>query len=257
RSSRGARSSLRGRPDPRAGLQGLPRGARRADRGRASRGAGRGGGEHEWQVEGASCAERVRVGPGPCGRHPRPDPGHRGERRLRPGARCRAFAPSRGSRQVARGSGGPAVSEAPRGAPAIVEKVRSETDGEIFALRGIRKRFGFREVLRGVDLTGLPGSSSVIVGPNGAGKSTLLRILAGAMRPTYGDGHVAGFDLKKSAAKARARIGAVFHQSFLRPELTLDENLRFYGELYGRCDRERAAELIDVVGLSRRRGDRV
>ncbi|HLU49372.1 MAG TPA: ABC transporter ATP-binding protein [Planctomycetota bacterium] len=138
-----------------------------------------------------------------------------------------------------------------------MEKVPSETDGEIFALRGIRKRFGFREVLRGVDLTGLPGSSSVIVGPNGAGKSTLLRILAGAMRPTYGDGHVAGFDLKKSAAKARARIGAVFHQSFLRPELTLDENLRFYGELYGRFDRERAAELIDVVGLSRRRGDRV
>ncbi len=124
-------------------------------------------------------------------------------------------------------------------------------------LSRVRKRFGLMEVLRGVDLELARGECLSMFGPNGAGKSTLVRIIATQWRPTGGSGEVFGFDLARQAAEIRRRIGVVFHQSFLRSELTLDENLRFYSSLYGVDGSDKIPALLERFGLAHRRRDRV
>ncbi len=125
---------------------------------------------------------------------------------------------------------------------------------------GLRKLFGYREALKGVDLE-IPASGCfVIFGPNGAGKSTLLRIISTRMRPTSGRLEVLGRDAVRQAPRVRSSLGVVFHDTFLRGDLTLDENLRFYGELYGlrgSACRDRADALAVRFGLGARRFDPV
>jgi ABC-type multidrug transport system ATPase subunit len=125
------------------------------------------------------------------------------------------------------------------------------------SVRGIRKRFGFRDVLRGIDFDVERGSCVAIFGPNGAGKSTLMRIVATQWSPSEGSGKVLGFDLVKDKLEIRRRLGVVMHQSFLRDELTLEENLSLTAALYGVDDGEVADELLERFGLYHRRRDPV
>jgi ABC-type multidrug transport system ATPase subunit len=126
--------------------------------------------------------------------------------------------------------------------------------------KGLRKRFGYTETLRGIDLEVPQGQCFGLFGPNGAGKSTLLRILGTQWVFSAGSVEVMGCALPAQSMAVRSRIGIVFHQSFLRPELTLSENLRFTGELYG-CSPEaverRGTELLERLSLFPRRNDRV
>lgn len=125
-------------------------------------------------------------------------------------------------------------------------------------VRGLTKRFGYRLVLRGLDLTLKSGSFLVILGPNGAGKSTLLKILATLVRPTSGEVRLAGLDLRKETTALRCRIGFVGHQTYLYDDLTVSENLRFYGRLFGVPHLgERIQEVLGQVGLWERRQERV
>ena len=122
----------------------------------------------------------------------------------------------------------------------------------------VRKRFGPRVVLRGVDLCVSPGRSLAIVGPNGAGKSTLLRILATLMRPSSGAVSLEGVPVADDLIAARHRLGVVFGATFLYDELTGAENLAYYARLYGvRDGGRRAAEVGALVGLEGRLDDRV
>lgn len=124
--------------------------------------------------------------------------------------------------------------------------------------RGIRKRYGFREILRGVDLEVAAGRVFSLFGANGAGKSTLLKIIATRVRPTAGTLRVAGFDSRNDGTELRRTLGCVLHDHFLRLDLTLDENLRFYGELHGVAGCSgRARELAERFGLGARRNDPV
>ena len=154
--------------------------------------------------------------------------------------------------------GAPAYQETPSGERRGADAAATET--AVVALRGIRKRFGYREALRGVDLDLVRGDCAAVLGPNGAGKSTLLRIVATEWRPTGGNGTILGEDIRRPRPAVRRRIGVVYHQSFLRGELTLDENLRFYGGLYGlepAAQEARAARLVERLGLQTRRRDLV
>ncbi len=119
--------------------------------------------------------------------------------------------------------------------------------------RNLEKLFGYRQALRNVTLDIGAGQIVALVGPNGAGKSTLLRILATLMRPTRGRAAVNGIEIPQGAMEAREAIGYVGHQTLLYDELTVAQNLRFYGRLYGLSDLEaRIREVAARVGIEKR-----
>jgi heme exporter protein A len=125
-------------------------------------------------------------------------------------------------------------------------------------VRKLVKRFGLKNVLRGLDFHVEPGEFVALLGPNGAGKTTFLRILASLSRPTLGEVQIAGYRLPAQAALVRRRLGVVSHLPLLYGDLTAEENLRFYGRMYAveRLDL-RISEVLDLVGLSARRRDLV
>ena len=124
--------------------------------------------------------------------------------------------------------------------------------------RSLKKSFGLRPVLRGVDLAVAPGECLALMGPNGAGKTTLLRILATLSKPTAGLVRVAGLPLPVAAGEVRRRLGVVAHHPLLYSDLTADENLEFYARLYGLRDyARRIAAVLEQVGLAARRHDLV
>ncbi len=128
----------------------------------------------------------------------------------------------------------------------------------VLRVRGLVKRFGPKTVLKGLDLDVYPGEFLALLGPNGAGKTTLLRILASLSRPTAGEVRIGGARLPQEAAGVRRRLGVVSHLPLLYGDLSAEENLRFFGRLYGETDLdERIDEVLDLVGLSARRHDLV
>jgi heme exporter protein A len=125
-------------------------------------------------------------------------------------------------------------------------------------VRKLVKRFGLKPVLRGMDFHVQEGEFVALLGPNGAGKTTFLRILASLSRPTLGEVTIAGYRLPAQAAVVRQRLGVVSHLPLLYGDLTADENLRFYGKMYGVKNLEKRTEsILDMVGLAHRRRDLV
>ena len=127
-------------------------------------------------------------------------------------------------------------------------------------LQGIRKSFGDLEVLKGIDLSVNKREVISIVGPSGAGKTTLLQVLGTLYRPDAGSILFNGTDLSALGKKALARfrnehIGFIFQFHQLLPEFTALENV-FIPALIARKSekkaRERAAELLNYLGLSER-----
>jgi len=125
-------------------------------------------------------------------------------------------------------------------------------------IKGLKKSFGLKPILRGVDLTFGRGERIALVGANGSGKTTLLRILAGLTRPTAGSVCIDELDIARDAQQVRHLVGFVAHQPYLYEELTAIENLLFFGRMYRVKDlQQRASELLSKVGLARRARERV
>jgi heme exporter protein A len=127
-------------------------------------------------------------------------------------------------------------------------------------LRGLRRDFGERTALDGVDISLAVGESLVVLGPNGAGKTTLLRILATLLRPGGGEVRVLGARLPGEAWKVRGRIGFLGHEPLLYRDLSGRENLRFHARLHGlrgEAAEARIEALLDAMAMDRRGGDRV
>src|SRR5438874_13436718 len=118
----------------------------------------------------------------------------------------------------------------------------------------LRRTFkGGVEAVRGIDLMIAPGEIFGFLGPNGAGKTTTVRILCTLLPPTAGSAHVAGLDVVQDAAEIRRRIGVALQEIGLDPVQTGRELLELQCGLYGitgRRGRERAAELLELVGLA-------
>jgi len=111
--------------------------------------------------------------------------------------------------------------------------------------RGLVKRYGDREALRGVDLSAEAGELVAIIGPNGAGKTTLLSILAGIARPDSGEVKV-----------PRGEVGWVPQQAALYRRLTVEENLLLFARLEKHEDPRRSTEeMLELTGLGERRGE--
>ncbi len=127
-------------------------------------------------------------------------------------------------------------------------------------LRGLRRDFGDRTALPGINARLEPGESLAVLGPNGSGKSTLLRILAGLLRPSGGEAVVLGCSLPKETHWLRGRVGYLGHAPLLYRDLSARENLRLAAAL-NRLDpaasEPRIERLLEAVGMSMRVDDRV
>jgi heme exporter protein A len=123
-------------------------------------------------------------------------------------------------------------------------------------VEGLRKTFGRREVLKGISFSLERGGFLSIFGPNGAGKTTTLRVLATLLTPSAGAVKVAGHDAREDPMPVRRTIGFISHDPMLYPDLTAQENLRFFADMYGVEGREaRITELLERLELSHRRHD--
>jgi heme exporter protein A len=128
----------------------------------------------------------------------------------------------------------------------------------MIVVKKLVKRFGLKTVLRGLDFEARQGEFVAILGPNGSGKTTFLRILASLSRPSLGSLSVAGFHLPAQAAAVRSRLGVVTHQPLLYGDLTAEENLHFYGQMYALLNIDaRITDVLDMIGLASRRRDLV
>jgi heme exporter protein A len=125
-------------------------------------------------------------------------------------------------------------------------------------VRGLTKSFGERYALKGIDLEVSKGERLVIFGPNGAGKTTLIKILATLVKPTSGSVYIDGIDIRNRPAQIRHMISLVGHQTFLYNDLTIYENLKFYGKMYDVPHLEqKIQEVIVWAQLEPRQHDRV
>lgn len=123
----------------------------------------------------------------------------------------------------------------------------------VLEAKGLHRNYGSVVAVDDVNLSMAEGEFLTILGPNGAGKSTLLSMLSGAMRPMAGSVSVCGDQLDFGRYEWRHRIGMLSHQGFLYDRLTVEENLHFYGKLFGITDLEdRVASRLRRVGLSER-----
>lgn len=143
----------------------------------------------------------------------------------------------------------------------VTEPARSVTPTALQAVveaRGLVREYGPVVAVNGIDLALGPGEFLTIFGPNGAGKSSLLKMLGGAMRATSGTVSIGGVPLDFSDGEWRRRVGMLSHQGFLYPQLTAEENLHFYGRLFGLEDLDRRiAARLERVGLADRAGFQV
>ena len=130
----------------------------------------------------------------------------------------------------------------------------------IVSARGVRKSYGGREILHGIDIDLAPGERVALMGPSGSGKTTLLNCLGGVDRIGSGEIELCGqslhlLDREALAAVRRRWLGTIFQFFHLLPTLTAAENIEFPLQLLGvpHSGREkRVRELLERVGLSHR-----
>ena len=120
--------------------------------------------------------------------------------------------------------------------------------------------YGDRKALNGVSFEVQRGEIFALLGPNGGGKTTLFKILSTALTPSSGTAKIMGFDIREQANDVRRRIGIVFQNPSLDKKLTVLENLRYHGQLYGlrgTALTDRVNEMMDRLMIADRAGNLV
>jgi ABC-2 type transport system ATP-binding protein len=124
------------------------------------------------------------------------------------------------------------------------------------SLKDVVKRFGDFEAVDHISLEVSEGEIFGFLGPNGAGKSTTIRMLCGLLKPTSGEGCVNGLDIVHQSEAIKAKIGYMSQKFSLYQDLRVEENMRFYGGIYGldtKTCRKRTEAVLSLTGLTERR----
>jgi len=125
----------------------------------------------------------------------------------------------------------------------------------VIETHALRKVFGERVALEGLNLVVHRGEIFGLLGANGSGQTTTIRMLCGLLAPTSGDARVVGYDVVREPEKVRQRIGYMSQRFGLYEDLTVMENLRFYSGVYGLRGNEariRIAELLEELDFGSR-----
>jgi ABC-2 type transport system ATP-binding protein len=123
----------------------------------------------------------------------------------------------------------------------------------LIEVEGLVKRFGRFTAVDGVSLSVASGETVALVGPNGAGKTTLIKMLSGLLVPSEGKASVMGYDLSTQSEDVKRHIGYMSQRFSIYDDLTVSENLDFYGSIYGLSGMElqqKKTEMIDLLGLN-------
>ncbi|NRP22106.1 putative ABC transporter ATP-binding protein YbhF [Ensifer adhaerens] len=128
-------------------------------------------------------------------------------------------------------------------------------DGKpVIEAHGLTKRFGDFTAADDISFDIPRGQIFGLLGPNGAGKSTTFKMLCGLLKPSAGEGRVAGFDLRRDAAEARNRLGYMAQKFSLYGDLSVAQNLNFFAGVYGLSGerkRERTRLMVEIFGFGR------
>lgn len=130
----------------------------------------------------------------------------------------------------------------------------TRNDENVVVADGLTKKFGDFVAASDISFQIKPGEIFGLLGANGAGKSTTFKMLCGLLKPTAGDGYVGGASLRRSPSSARNRLGYMAQKFSLYSDLTVRQNLNFYGGVYGLAIRERGEAIgraLDEFDLQR------
>ena len=134
----------------------------------------------------------------------------------------------------------------------------SSREQPVVEVKNLSRRFGKFIAVDDLNFAVMPGEIFGFLGPNGAGKSTTIRMLCGLLQPSGGEGRVAGFDLRRDTEAIKRRIGYMSQKFSLYDDLTVAENINFYGGVYGLAGNklgERRDWAMRMAGLAGRGGD--
>jgi ABC-2 type transport system ATP-binding protein len=120
----------------------------------------------------------------------------------------------------------------------------------VIVVQDLTRRFGEFVAVDHISFQVDAGEVVGYLGPNGSGKTTTIRMLLGLLQPTEGHATVLGFDAFRQSEQVRARAGYMSQKFALYDDLTIMENLTFYGGVYGIRDKGRIRATLDLVGLS-------
>jgi ABC-2 type transport system ATP-binding protein len=120
----------------------------------------------------------------------------------------------------------------------------------VILVENLTRRFGEFVAVDHISFQIEPGEVVGYLGPNGSGKTTTIRMLLGLLQPTEGRATVLGFDAFRQSEQVRARSGYMSQKFALYDDLTIMENLTFYGGVYGIRDKGRIRATLELVGLS-------
>src|SRR5262249_48172972 len=121
----------------------------------------------------------------------------------------------------------------------------------IIRVENLTRKFGELTAVDHLNLEVTEGEIFCLVGPDGAGKTTTLRLICGLMNPTEGSVAVAGHDVSKEPDAVKDQIGYMAQRFGLYGDLTVDENMAFYGDLFGVIGREREELTARLLQMTR------
>ena len=127
------------------------------------------------------------------------------------------------------------------------------TDEIVISAKGLTKKFGDFTAVDAITFDVKKGEIFGFLGANGAGKTTAMKVLIGISKPSSGEANVAGFDVYKQREEIKKNIGYMSQKFSLYDDLTVKENIEFFGGIYGMSKsqiRIKTGELVDELGLS-------